>query len=231
MSEVTPGKEAKEGKEAAKHAGKQKQADKRADKPADAEAKKPAERAARPRPTGPARLHQYYREKVVPRLQQELQITNIMQVPRIAKITVNMGVGEAVADKKVMDAAVADLTRITGQKPLVTKSRKAIASFKIRAGLAVGAKVTLRGRRMYEFLDRLINIAMPRIRDFRGVSPRSFDGRGNYSLGVKEQIIFPEIQYDQIDQVRGMDITITTTASDDRRGRALLEAFNFPFRK
>ncbi len=142
-----------------------------------------------------------------------------------------VGVGEAVADKKVMDAAVADLTRITGQKPLVTKSRKAIASFKIRAGLAVGAKVTLRGMRMYEFLDRLISIAMPRIRDFRGVSPRSFDGQGNYSLGVKEQIIFPEIQYDQIDQVRGMDITITTTAKDDRHGRALLEAFNFPFRK
>ncbi|MFZ0008932.1 MAG: 50S ribosomal protein L5 [Steroidobacteraceae bacterium] len=176
-------------------------------------------------------MHQHYREKVVPRLQQELQIANIMQVPRIAKITINMGVGEAVADKKVMDAAVADLTRITGQKPLITKSRKAIASFKIRAGLAVGAKVTLRGRRMYEFLDRLISIAMPRIRDFRGVSPRSFDGRGNYSLGVKEQIIFPEIQYDQVDQVRGMDITISTTASDDRRGRALLEAFNFPFRK
>jgi large subunit ribosomal protein L5 len=228
MSEVVP------GKETGKHAGKQKQ-DKRADKPAatpaGAEAHKPAERAAPQRPSGPPRLHQYYREKVVPRLQQELQISNIMQVPRIAKITVNMGVGEAVADKKVMDAAVADLTRITGQKPLVTKSRKAIASFKIRAGLAVGAKVTLRGRRMYEFLDRLINIAMPRIRDFRGVSPRSFDGRGNYSLGVREQIIFPEIQYDQIDQVRGMDITITTTASDDRRGRALLEAFNFPFRK
>ena len=178
-----------------------------------------------------ARLQQYYREKVVPRLRTELQIGNLMQVPRIEKITVNMGVGEAVADKKVMDAAVADLSKITGQKPLVTKSRKAIASFKIRAGLAVGAKVTLRGRRMYEFLDRLINIAMPRIRDFRGVSPRSFDGRGNYSLGVKEQIIFPEIQYDQIDQVRGMDITITTTARDDRHGRALLEAFNFPFRK
>ncbi|HUL47192.1 MAG TPA: 50S ribosomal protein L5 [Steroidobacteraceae bacterium] len=176
-------------------------------------------------------MHQYYREQVVPRLRSELQIANIMRVPRISKITVNMGVGEAVADKKVMDAAVADLTKITGQKPLVTKSRKAIASFKIRAGLAVGAKVTLRGRRMYEFLDRLINIAMPRIRDFRGVSPRSFDGRGNYSLGVKEQIIFPEIQYDQIDQVRGMDITITTTAGDDRMGRALLEAFNFPFRR
>ena len=178
-----------------------------------------------------ARLQQYYREQVLTRLQRDLGIVNPMEVPRITKITVNMGVGEAVADKKVMDAAVADLTKITGQKPLVTKSRKAIASFKIRAGLAIGCKVTLRGARMYEFLDRLINIAMPRIRDFRGVSPRSFDGRGNYSLGVKEQIIFPEIQYDQIDQVRGMDITITTTAKDNRQGRALLEAFNFPFRK
>ena len=178
-----------------------------------------------------ARLQQYYRETVVPRLKEDLKIGNPMQVPRITKITVNMGVGEAVADRKVMDAAVTDLTKITGQKPLVTKSRKAIASFKLRAGLAVGAKVTLRGARMYEFLDRLINIAMPRIRDFRGVSPRSFDGQGNYSLGVKEQIIFPEIQYDQVDQVRGMDITITTTAVDNRQGRALLEAFNFPFRK
>ncbi len=177
------------------------------------------------------RLQQYYREQVLSRLQRDLGIKNPMEVPRITKITVNMGVGEAVADKKVMDAAVADLTKITGQKPLVTKSRKAIASFKIRAGLAIGAKVTLRGARMYEFLDRLISIAMPRIRDFRGVSPRSFDGRGNYSLGVKEQIIFPEIQYDQIDQIRGMDITITTTAKDNRQGRALLEAFNFPFRK
>jgi large subunit ribosomal protein L5 len=178
-----------------------------------------------------ARLHQYYREQVLARLQRDLGIANPMEVPRITKITVNMGVGEAVADKKVMDAAVADLTKITGQKPLVTKSRQAIASFKIRAGLAIGCKVTLRGARMYEFLDRLISIAMPRIRDFRGVSPRSFDGRGNYSLGVKEQIIFPEIQYDQIDQIRGMDITITTTARDNRQGRALLEAFNFPFRK
>ena len=178
-----------------------------------------------------ARLQQYYKETVVPKLKTDLKITNPMQVPKITKITVNMGVGEAVADKKVMDAAVADLTKITGQKPLVTKSRKAIASFKIRAGLAIGCKVTLRGARMYEFLDRLINIAMPRIRDFRGVSPRSFDGQGNYSLGVKEQIIFPEIQYDQIDQVRGMDITITTTARDNRQGRALLEAFSFPFRK
>jgi large subunit ribosomal protein L5 len=177
------------------------------------------------------RLQQYYREQVLSRLQRDLGIVNPMEVPRITKITLNMGVGEAVADKKVMDAAVADLTKITGQKPLVTKSRKAIASFKIREGLAIGCKVTLRGARMYEFLDRLISIAMPRIRDFRGVSPRSFDGRGNYSLGVKEQIIFPEIQYDQIDQIRGMDITITTTARDNRQGRALLEAFNFPFRK
>jgi large subunit ribosomal protein L5 len=178
-----------------------------------------------------ARLQQYYQETVVPKLKTDLKLENPMQVPKITKITVNMGVGEAVADKKVMDAAVTDLQKITGQKPLVTKSRKAIASFKIRQGLAIGCKVTLRGARMYEFLDRLINIAMPRIRDFRGVSPRSFDGQGNYSMGVKEQIIFPEIQYDQIDQIRGMDITITTTATDNRQGRALLEAFNFPFRK
>jgi len=177
------------------------------------------------------RLQQVYRETIVPKLRSDLKIENVMQVPRIAKITINMGVGEAVADKKVMDAAVADLTKITGQKPLITKSRKAVASFKIRQGLPIGAKVTLRGARMYEFLDRLISIAMPRIRDFRGVSPRAFDGQGNYSLGVKEQIIFPEIQYDQVDQIRGMDITITTTAVDNRQGRALLEAFNFPFRK
>ena len=178
-----------------------------------------------------ARLAEVYRDQIVPKLKTDLGVANIMQVPKIVKITVNMGVGEAVADRKVMDAAVADLTKITGQKPLVTKSRKAIASFKLRQGLAVGCMVTLRGDRMYEFLDRLISIAMPRIRDFRGVSPRSFDGRGNYSLGIKEQIIFPEIQYDQIDTIRGMDITITTTASDNKQGRALLEAFNFPFRK
>ena len=178
-----------------------------------------------------ARLHEFYKEQVVPSLVQQFGYKSPMQVPRITKITLNMGVSEAVADKKVMDAAVTDLQKITGQKPLVTKSRKAIASFKLRAGLAVGAKVTLRGARMYEFLDRLINIAMPRIRDFRGVSARSFDGQGNYSMGVKEQIIFPEIQYDQVDQIRGMDITITTTAVDNRHGRALLEAFNFPFRK
>jgi large subunit ribosomal protein L5 len=178
-----------------------------------------------------ARLAETYRDQIVPKLKADLGVENIMQVPKIVKITINMGVGEAVADRKVMDAAVADLTKITGQKPLVTKSRKAIASFKLRQGLAVGCMVTLRGDRMYEFLDRLISIAMPRIRDFRGVSARSFDGRGNYSLGIKEQIIFPEIQYDQIDSIRGMDITITTTASDNKQGRALLEAFNFPFRK
>jgi large subunit ribosomal protein L5 len=231
-----PGKQKPDKQKPDKHKpDKPKQADKRVDKQAEAPAgKQPDAHGHRPadeRPSGPPRLQQYYREQVVPRLKSDLKIDNLMQVPRITKITLNMGVGEAVADKKVMDAAVADLIKITGQKPLITKSRKAIASFKIRAGLPIGAKVTLRGKRMYEFLDRLISIAMPRIRDFRGVSPRAFDGQGNYSLGVKEQIIFPEVQYDQVDQVRGMDITITTTARDDRHGRALLEAFNFPFRK
>jgi large subunit ribosomal protein L5 len=167
----------------------------------------------------------------VPQLRKELGVANVMEVPKIVKITVNMGVGEAVADKKVIEAAAGDLAKITGQKPLLCQSRKSIASFKVREGLAIGCKVTLRGERMYEFLDRLISVAMPRIRDFRGVSPRSFDGSGNYNMGVKEQIIFPEIQYDQIDQIRGMDITITTTAKDDKAGRALLEAFQFPFRK
>jgi large subunit ribosomal protein L5 len=181
--------------------------------------------------TSTARLQKHYREVLKPKLRTDLGLTSDMQVPRITKITVNMGVGEAVADKKVMDAATAELARITGQKPAVRKSRKAIASFKIREGLPVGCMVTLRGARMYEFLDRLINVAMPRIRDFRGVNPRSFDGQGNYSFGVKEQIIFPEIAYDQIDQLRGMDITITTSAGDDKSGKALLEAFNFPFRK
>jgi large subunit ribosomal protein L5 len=177
------------------------------------------------------RLQQHYREKVVPQLMQTLGVANPMQVPRISKITVNMGVGEAVADRKVMDAALADLAKITGQKPVLCAAKKSVATFKVRENLPIGCKVTLRGARMYEFLDRLISIAMPRIRDFRGVSPRSFDGQGNYSLGVKEQIIFPEIQYDQIDQLRGMDITITTTARDDEAGRALLDAFSFPFRK
>ena len=178
-----------------------------------------------------ARLKTIYSEKLVPELKSKLGLKNTMQVPRILKITVNMGVGEAVADKKVMDAATADMAKITGQKPAVTKAKKSVATFKVRDGQAIGCKVTLRGDRMYEFLDRLVSIAIPRIRDFRGISTRSFDGRGNYSLGVKEQIIFPEIQYDQIDQIRGMDITISTSARDDKHGRALLEAFNFPFRK
>ena len=178
-----------------------------------------------------ARLKQIYHDKLVPELKAKLGLKNTMQVPRILKITVNMGVGEAVADKKVMDAATADMTKITGQKPAVTKAKKSVATFKVRDGQAIGCKVTLRGDRMYEFLDRLVSIAIPRIRDFRGISTRSFDGRGNYSLGVKEQIIFPEIQYDQIDQIRGMDITISTSAADDKHGRALLEAFKFPFRK
>src|SRR3974390_1917396 len=178
-----------------------------------------------------ARLKNFYHEKVVPQLREELKLGNPMQVPRITKITVNMGVGEAVADRKVIDAAVADMTKITGQKPVVCKARKAVATFKVREGLPIGCKVTLRGDRMYEFLDRLSAVAMPRVRDFRGMSARGFDGRGNYSMGVREQIIFPEIQYDAIDQVRGMDITITTTARDNKQGRALLEAFNFPFRK
>ena len=178
-----------------------------------------------------ARLEQVYRDTIVAKLKESLALANVMQVPKITKITVNMGVGEAVADKKIMDNAVGDLTKITGQKPLVTKARKSVATFKVRDGQAIGAKVTLRGARMYEFLDRLVNVAMPRIRDFRGVSARSFDGQGNYNFGVKEQIIFPEIAYDQIDAIRGMDITITTTAKDDQSGRALLEAFNFPFRK
>ena len=178
-----------------------------------------------------ARLKDFYKETVVPKLTKELGVKNAMQVPKLSKITVNMGVGEAVADRKVMDAAVADLTKITGQKPKLCMSKKSIAAFKVRENLAIGTKVTLRGERMWEFFDRLVTIAIPRIRDFRGINPRSFDGRGNFSLGIKEQIIFPEIQYDQIDQLRGMDITITTTAKDDKQGRALLSAFNFPFRK
>ena len=178
-----------------------------------------------------ARLKDFYKETVVPKLTKDLGVKNAMQVPKLVKITVNMGVGEAVADRKVMDAAVADLTKITGQKPKLCMSKKSIASFKVRENLAIGTMVTLRGERMWEFFDRLVTIAIPRIRDFRGINARSFDGRGNFSLGIKEQIIFPEIQYDQIDQLRGMDITITTTAKDDKQGRALLNAFNFPFRK
>ncbi|MCM2681423.1 50S ribosomal protein L5 [Echinimonas agarilytica] len=178
-----------------------------------------------------AKLHEYYNETVVPTLQKEFGYSSIMQVPRIEKITLNMGVGEALTDKKVLENAVSDMATITGQKPVVTKARKSVAGFKIREGYPIGCKVTLRGERMWEFLERLICIAMPRIRDFRGVSAKSFDGRGNYSMGVREQIIFPEIDFDKVDKVRGMDITITTGASSDEEGRALLAAFNFPFRK
>jgi large subunit ribosomal protein L5 len=177
-----------------------------------------------------ARLLAQYRERVVPDLMKKFGYKTVMQVPRIAKITLNMGVGEAVNDKKNIDNAVADLTKISGQKPVVTKARKAIANFKIREGLAIGCMVTLRGQRMYEFLDRLVTISLPRVRDFRGVSGRAFDGRGNYNIGLKEQIIFPEIEYDKIDTLRGLNISITTTAKTDEEAKALLSAFRFPFR-
>ena len=190
----------------------------------------PAKPAAPEVPPPPARLAAHYREKVVPDLMQKHGYKTVMQVPRIQKITINMGVGETTTDKKVLDAAVADMTKIAGQKPVVTKSRKSIANFKIRANFPVGCMVTLRGARMYEFLDRLVNVAMPRIRDFRGVSNRAFDGRGNYNLGFKEQIIFPEIDYDKIDMLRGMNIAITTTAKTDDEARSLLAAFRFPFK-
>lgn len=177
-----------------------------------------------------ARLQQHYREKVVPELMQKFGYKSVMEVPRLSKITLNMGVSEAVADKKVMDHAVSDLARIAGQKPVVTKARKAIAGFKIREGQAIGCMVTLRGVRMYEFLDRFVTVALPRVRDFRGVSGRSFDGRGNYNVGVKEQIIFPEIEYDKVDALRGLNISITTTAKSDEECKALLSAFRFPFK-
>jgi large subunit ribosomal protein L5 len=224
---------------------KSKQGKERAEKkPAPAapqQAPKPRKEAApkkeaAPRPAGPevpappARLATYYREKVVPDLMQKHGYKTVMQVPRIRKITINMGVGETTTDKKILDHAVADMTKIAGQKPVVTNARRSIANFKVRAGFPVGCMVTLRGARMYEFLDRLVNIAMPRIRDFRGVSNRAFDGRGNYSLGFKEQIIFPEIEYDKIDVLRGMNIAITTTARTDDEARSLLAAFRFPFK-
>jgi len=176
------------------------------------------------------RLVEHYRKKVVPELMKKFGYTNPMQVPRITKITLNMGVSEAVSDKKVMDNAVGDLTKIAGQKPVVTKSKKAIAGFKIRDGVPIGAMVTLRGVRMYEFLDRFVTVALPRVRDFRGISGRSFDGRGNYNIGVKEQIIFPEIDYDKVDALRGMNISITTSAKTDDECKALLTAFRFPFK-
>jgi len=177
-----------------------------------------------------ARLHEHYRNTVIPQLQEQFKYANVMEVPRITKITLNMGVGEAIGDKKILENAVGDMTAIAGQKPIVTHARKSVAAFKIREGWPIGCKLTLRRERMYEFLDRLINVAIPRIRDFRGFSPKAFDGRGNYSLGVKEQIIFPEIDYDKIDALRGMDITITTSARTNEEGRALLAAFKFPLR-
>jgi large subunit ribosomal protein L5 len=188
-------------------------------------ADKPAKTA-----TPASRLQAHYRGTVVKQLMEQFGYKTVMQVPRIEKITLNMGVGEAVADKKIMDNAVADMTKLAGQKPVVTKSRKSIAVFKIRTGYPVGCKVTLRGTRMYEFLDRLVTVAIPRIRDFRGIPAKSFDGRGNFNFGVKEQIIFPEIEYDKIDALRGMNITITTTARSNEEGKALLAAFKFPFR-
>ena len=178
-----------------------------------------------------ARLQEVYRDKIVPQLMENLKLKNVMEVPKIDKITLNMGVGEAIADRKVVDKASGDMELIAGQKPVIRNSRKSVASFKLRDGMPIGVKVTLRRERMYEFLDRLITIAIPRIRDFRGLNPKSLDGRGNYSMGVQEQIIFPEIDYDNIDTIRGMDITITTTARNNDEGRALLEAFNFPFKK
>jgi large subunit ribosomal protein L5 len=191
-------------------------------------ADKPVEKEAAP--TQPPRLKVHYEQNVVPALMKQFNYKTKMQVPRVTKITLNMGVGEAVADKKILENAVGDLQKLAGQKPVITKSRKSVAGFKIRDGYPIGTMVTLRSRRMYEFLDRLVTIALPRVRDFRGVSGRSFDGRGNYNMGVKEQIIFPEIEYDKIDAIRGMNISITTTAKSDEEARALLAAFKFPFR-
>jgi large subunit ribosomal protein L5 len=178
-----------------------------------------------------AKLHDLYKDTVVAELQTKFGYKSVMQVPRIEKITLNMGVGEAISDKKVLEHATNDLTAISGQKPVTTVARKSVAGFKIREGYPIGAKVTLRGERMWEFLERLISISIPRIRDFRGLNPKSFDGRGNYSMGVREQIIFPEIEYDKIDKIRGLDVTITTSAKDNEEGLALLSAFDFPFKK
>ena len=177
-----------------------------------------------------AKLHNFYKDTVVQELKDKFEYKSVMQVPRITKITLNMGLGEALADKKILEHAVSDMTAISGQKPIITKARKSVAGFKIRDGYPIGCKVTLRGERMWEFLERFISIAVPRIRDFRGLNPKSFDGHGNYSVGIKEQIIFPEIDYDKVDKVRGMDITITTTAETNDEGRALLSAFNFPLK-
>ncbi|MBL4794216.1 MAG: 50S ribosomal protein L5 [Pseudomonadales bacterium] len=176
-------------------------------------------------------LKEVYQKDIVPKLKEELGLSNVMEVPKITKITLNMGVGEATQDRKAIDGAVTDMTKIAGQKPVICLARKSVAGFKVREGWPIGVKVTLRGAHMYEFLDRFISISVPRIRDFRGLSPKSFDGRGNYSMGIKEQIVFPEIDFDKIDKLRGMDITITTNATNDEHGRALLKAFNFPLKK
>ena len=176
------------------------------------------------------RLEKVYKEQIVPKLMERFGYANVMQVPRITKVTLNMGVGEAVGNKKILENAVADMTKIAGQKPVTTLAKKSIATFKIRDGWPIGCKVTLRRKKMYEFIDRLVNIALPRVRDFRGISGRAFDGRGNYNMGIKEQIIFPEIDFDQVDAMRGMDIAITTSAKSDEEAKALLEAFSFPFR-
>jgi large subunit ribosomal protein L5 len=230
--EEKPDKDAK-GKKDAKPAGKPpaqdaRPAGKEAKQPKQPKADKPAQKEAAP--TQPPRLKVHYETSVVPALMKQFGYKTKMQVPRIKKITLNMGVGEAVADKKIMDNAAGDMQKVAGQKPVVTLSRKSVAGFKIRDGYPVGCMVTLRNRRMYEFLDRLVTIALPRVRDFRGVSGRAFDSRGNYNMGVKEQIIFPEIEYDKVDAIRGMNISITTTAKSDEEARALLAAFKFPFR-
>jgi large subunit ribosomal protein L5 len=218
-------KDAKPGKPPAQDA---KPAAKEAKQPKQPKGEKPVGKQAAP--TQPARLQVHYNENVVPALMKQFGYKTKMQVPRIKKITLNMGVGEAVADKKVLENAAADLNKIAGQKPVITKARKSIAAYKIRTGYPVGTMVTLRSRRMYEFLDRLVTIALPRVRDFRGISARAFDSRGGYNMGIKEQIIFPEIEYDKIDVLRGMNISITTTAKSDEEARALLAAFKFPFR-
>jgi large subunit ribosomal protein L5 len=231
MAKDEKSKQGKQEKQEKKPAPQQQQQPKQPKKEAQAPKKEvPAKPQAPQIPAPPARLATYYREKVVPDLMQKFGYKTVMQVPRLRKITINMGVGETTTDKKMLDHAVADMTKIAGQKPVVTKARRSIANFKVRAGFPVGCMVTLRGARMFEFLDRLVNIAIPRIRDFRGISNRAFDGRGNYSLGIREQIIFPEIDYDKIDALRGMNIAITTTAKSDDEARALLAAFRFPFK-
>ncbi len=226
--DVKGAKGAKDAKPAGKPPALDAKPAKEAKKPKDAKPAKPAEKEAAP--TQPPRLQVQYRDTIFPALMKQFGYKTSMQVPRIRKITLNMGVGEAVADKKVLDYASGDMQKIAGQKPVITKSKKSVAAFKIRDGYPVGVMVTLRNRRMYEFLDRLVTIALPRVRDFRGIGARAFDGRGNYNMGIKEQIIFPEIEYDKIDALRGLNISITTTAKSDDEAKALLAAFKFPFR-